>query len=201
MPHAFLPDEDQGILFVQVNTPVGAAVGRTGQVLDQVREYFMTKEKDNVDGMFTVTGFSFGGRGQSSGLAFVHLKDWAERPGAQNRVQAIAARAMGYFSTIKDAMAFALAPPAVRELGNATGFDFELLDRGNLGHQKLMEARNQLLGMAAKEPMLMWVRPNGLDDEPQYRVDLDREKASAFGLTMEDINNTLADCLGLGLRQ
>ena len=198
VPHAFFPDEDQGILYVQVNTPVGAAVGRTGKVLDQIREYFLTKEKNNVDGMFTVTGFSFGGRGQSSGFAFIHLKDWSLRPGEQNRVQAVAARAMGYFSTIKDAMAFAFAPPAVRELGNATGFDFELLDRGNLGHLALMDARNQLLGMAAKDPMLMGVRPNGLDDEPQYRFALDREKASAFGLTMADINNTLAYAWGSG---
>jgi len=198
VPHSFLPDEDQGILYVQVNTPVGAAVGRTGQVLDQVHQYFETKEKNNVDGMFTVTGFSFSGRGQSSGFAFIHLKDWSERPGADNRVQAIARRAMAYFSTIKDAVAYAFAPPAVRELGNATGFDFELMDRGGLGHLKLMEARNQLLGMAAKDPILMGVRPNGLDDEPQYRFAFDREKASAFGLTMAAINDTLADAWGSG---
>lgn len=198
VPRSFLPEEDQGILFVQVTTPVGATVGRTGKVLDQIREYFETKEKNNVDGMFTVTGFSFSGRGQSSGMAFVHLKDWSQRPGVQNRVQAIASRAMGNFSTIKEAMAFAFVPPAVRELGNASGFDFELLDRGNVGHQKLMEARNQLLGMAAQDPTLMGVRPNGLDDEPQYRFSFDREKASAFSLTMEDINNTLADAWGSG---
>jgi multidrug efflux pump len=198
VPSSFLPDEDQGIMFVQVNTPVGATVGRTGQVLDQIREYFQTKEKSNVDGIFTVTGFSFGGRGQSSGLAFIHLKDWSLRSGAQNRVQAIAGRAMGYFSTIKDAMAFAFAPPAVLELGNATGFDFELLDRGNLGHKRLMAARGQILGLAAKDPTLMAVRPNGLDDEPQYRFAFDREKASAFSLTMADINNTLADAWGSG---
>jgi multidrug efflux pump len=196
VPSAFLPDEDQGILFVQVNTPVGATIGRTSQVLDQIREYFLTREKDNVDGVFTVNGFSFGGRGQSSGLAFVHLKDWSQRPGAQNRVQAIAGRAMGYFATIKDAMAFAFAPPAVLELGNASGFDFELLDRANVGHEKLMEARNELLGEAAKNRVLMAVRPNGLNDEPQYRFAFDREKASAFGLTMADINDTLAAAWG-----
>jgi hydrophobe/amphiphile efflux-1 (HAE1) family protein len=198
VPTSFLPDEDQGILFVQVNTPVGATVGRTAKVLEQVQNYFATKEKDNVDGVFTVSGFSFGGRGQSSGLAFIHLKDWSLRPGEKNHVKAIAARAMGYFSTIKDAMAFAFAPPAVLELGNATGFDFELLDRGSLGHKKLMEARGQLLGMAAKDPTMIAVRPNGLDDEPQYKFTFDREKASAFGLTMADINNTLADAWGSG---
>ena len=196
VPSSYLPDEDQGILFVQVNTPVGATVGRTGKVLDLIREYFETKEKANVDGVFTVTGFSFGGRGQSSGLAFVHLKDWSLRPGAQNRVSAIAGRAMGYFATIKDAMAFAFAPPAALELGNATGFDFELIDLANLGHEKLMDARNQLLGLAAQNPVLMAVRPNGLNDEPQYHFAFDREKASAYGLTMEDINNTLAAAWG-----
>jgi multidrug efflux pump len=196
VPTSFLPDEDQGILFVQVTTPVGATVNRTGAVLDQIREYFETKEKANVDGVFTVTGFNFGGRGQSSGLAFVHLKDWSVRPGAQNRVSAIAGRAMGYFATIKDAMAFAFAPPAVLELGNATGFDFELLDRGGVGHDALMQARNQLLGAAAKDPLLYAVRPNGLNDEPQYRFDIDREKASAFGLTIADVNNTLSAAWG-----
>ena len=198
VPTAFLPEEDQGILFIQVNTPVGATSARTGQVLDKVREYFQTKEKDNVDGIFTVIGFSFGGRGQSSGLAFVHLKDWSLRPGAHNTVQAVRARAQQYLSTIKDAMAFAFSPPAVLELGNAAGFDFELLDRGSLGHKKLMDARNQLLGLAAKDPTMMAVRPNGLDDEPQYKFTFDREKASAFGLTMADINNTLADAWGSG---
>ena len=196
VPTSFIPDEDQGIMFVQVNTPVGATKSRTGKVLDQIREYFQTKEKANVDGIFTVTGFSFGGRGQSSGLAFIHLKDWSQRKGAQNTVKAIAGRAMGYFSTIKDAMAFAFAPPAILELGNATGFDFELLDRGGLGHQALMNARNELLARAAKEPGLVAVRPNGLDDEPQFRFDMDREKAGSLSLTIADINNTLSAAWG-----
>lgn len=196
VPTSFLPDEDQGFLFIQVNTPPGATENRTGKVLDQIREYFLTQEKGTVDGVFTVLGFSFGGRGQSSGLAFVHLKPWSERPGVQNRVQAIVGRAMNYFATIKDAMAYAFAPPAVRELGNATGFDFELLDRGNLGHAKLMDARNQLLGMAAKDPALMAVRPNGLDDEPQYHIDIDREKVDALNLTIADVNDTLSAAWG-----
>jgi multidrug efflux pump len=149
-----------------------------------------------VEGVFTVTGFSFGGHGQSSGLVFIRLKDWAVRPGAKNRVQAIAARAMAHFGTIKDAMAFAFAPPAVFELGNASGFDFELLDRANLGHDKLMAARNQLLGMAAQDPSLFAVRPNGLNDEPQYRLDIDREKANALGVTTADINTVLSAAWG-----
>jgi multidrug efflux pump len=196
VPTSFLPDEDQGIMFVQVTTPPGATVERTQAVLDRVREYFMGTEKAVVAHVFTVTGFSFGGRGQSSGLAFVDLKPWSERPGAKNRAQAIAGRAMGYFSTFKDAMAFAFVPPAVLELGNATGFDLELLDRGNLGHRALLDARNQFLGLAAKEPKLVGVRPNGLDDEPQYRFDIDRERASAYGLTIADINNTLSAAWG-----
>jgi multidrug efflux pump len=196
VPTSFLPDEDQGILFVQVNTPPGATVGRTEAVLDDVRNYFLNDEKDSVEGVFTVAGFSFGGHGQSSGLAFVRLKDWSLRPGPQHKVQAIAGRAMKHFATIQDAMAFAFAPPSVIELGNATGFDFELLDRANLGHAKLMDARNQLLGMAAKEPTLIAVRPNGLNDEPQYRFDIDREKANVFGLTIADVNTTLSAAWG-----
>jgi hydrophobe/amphiphile efflux-1 (HAE1) family protein len=198
LPTSFLPDEDQGILFVQVNTPAGATDIRTGAILDEIREYFLNDEKASVDGVFTVSGFSFGGRGQSSGLAFVHLKDWSERPGAQNRVQALAGRAMGRFSKIKDALAFAFAPPAVFELGNATGFDFELMDRANLGHAELMAARNQLLGAAAKDPTFMphTVRANGLDDEPEYRIDIDREKVDAFKLTIADVNSTLSAAWG-----
>jgi multidrug efflux pump len=196
LPGSFLPDEDQGFMFAQVTTPVGATVERTAKVLDTVREYFLTQEKDSVEGVFTVTGFSFGGHGQSSGLVFVRLKDWSLRPGAQHRVQAIAARAMAHFATIKDAMAFAFAPPAVFELGNASGFDFELLDRANIGHEKLMAARNQLLGMAATDPALFAVRPNGLNDEPQYRLDIDREKANALGLTIADINTVLSAAWG-----
>ena len=200
VPTSFLPDEDQGIMFVQVTTPPGATVERTEAVLDRIREYFMGTEKAVVDHVFTVTGFSFGGRGQSSGLAFVDLKPWSQRPGAKNRAQAIARRAMGYFQGFKDAMAFAFVPPAVLELGNATGFDAELVDRGNLGHQALMNARNQFLGEASKQPQFApySVRPNGLDDEPQYSFSFDRERASAYGLTIADINNTLSDAWGSG---
>jgi hydrophobe/amphiphile efflux-1 (HAE1) family protein len=198
IPTSFLPDEDQGIMFVQVTTPSGATVERTAAVLDRVREYFQVQEKQAVEHVFTVTGFSFAGRGQSSGLAFIALKPWSDRPGAKNRVQAIAGRAMGYFATFKDAMAFAFAPPAVLELGNATGFDLELLDRGNLGHDQLLAARNQFLGLAAQNPAFAprSVRPNGLNDEPQYRFDIDRERAGALGVTIADINNTLSAAWG-----
>ncbi len=194
IPGGFLPDEDQGVMFVQVSAPPGATSGRTQAVLNDVVSYL--RKELGVEGVFAVNGFSFGGHGQNAGMAFVNLKDWADRPGAKNRVQAIARRAMAHFATIKDAMVVAFAPPAVLELGNATGFDFELLDEGGLGHAKLMAARNQLLGMAASDRILAGVRPNGPDDEPQYHINIDREKASALGLTIADINNTLSAAWG-----
>jgi multidrug efflux pump len=196
IPGGFLPDEDQGVLFVQVVGPPGATSGQTDQVLDDVANYFRTTEEANVEGVLEVNGFSFGGRGQNSGIAFIKLKDWSQRPGAANRVQTIAGRAMGHLGQIKAAMVFAFAPPAVLELGNATGFDFELLDRGGVGHAGLLAARNQLLGMAAQDKTLVGVRPNGVDDEPQYRIDIDREKASALGVTIADINATLSTAWG-----
>jgi len=192
VPSAFLPDEDQGILFVQATTPAGATQSRMGDVLAQVRDYFLNDEKDSVESVFTVAGFNFAGPGQNSGLAFVRMKPWGERPGDQHNVKALAARAMGRFSKIKDAMVFAFVPPAVFELGNATGFDLELVDRANVGHDRLLEARNQMLGAAAKNPALTRVRANGLDDEPQYQLNIDREKASALGVTVSNINDTLS---------
>ena len=196
IPTGFLPDEDQGVMFIQVTGPPGATSVRTQQVLDDVADYLRKDEASNVQGVFEVNGFSFGGRGQNSGLAFVKLTDWSQRPGAQNKVPAIAARAMARFGKIKDAQVFAFAPPAVLELGNATGFDFELLDHANAGHDKLMAARNQLLAAVAKDPRLMAVRPNGLNDEPQYSIAIDREKANAQGLSIADINNTLSAAWG-----
>jgi hydrophobe/amphiphile efflux-1 (HAE1) family protein len=196
LPRSFLPDEDQGILFAQVTTPSGTPQKYTQDVLDRMNEYFLTKERAAVDSVLTVAGFSFGGHGQSSGLIFVRLKDWAERPGANNRVQAIARRAMGQFLQYRDGLAFAFAPPAAIELGNATGFDFELIDRANVGHAKLMEARNQLLKMASQNPNLAAVRSNGLNDEPQYKIEIDREKANALSLTVSDVNTTLSAAWG-----
>jgi hydrophobe/amphiphile efflux-1 (HAE1) family protein len=196
LPRSFLPDEDQGILFAQVTTPPGTPEKYTWDVLDRMNEYFLTKESASVDSVLTVAGFNFGGRGQSSGLIFVRLKDWAERPGANNRVQAIAKRAMSRFLQYRDALAFAFAPPAAIELGNATGFDFELIDRANVGHAKLMEARNQLLKIANQNSNLAAVRSNGLNDEPQYKIEIDREKANALSLTVSDVNTTLSAAWG-----
>jgi multidrug efflux pump len=196
IPGGFLPDEDQGVMFVQVTAPPGATSARTQQVLDDVYDYFRTEEANNVEGVFEVNGFSFGGRGQNAGLIFVRLKDWDARPGTQNKVQAIAGRAMARFSRIKDALVFAFAPPAVLELGNATGFDFELQDRANLGHDRLIAARNQILAAAAKDKRLFAVRPNGIDDEPQYTVAIDREKANAQSVSIADINTTMSVAWG-----
>lgn len=196
IPGGFLPEEDQGVLFVQVTAPPGATANRTQAVLDEVADYFRKEEASNVEGVLEVNGFSFGGQGQNSGLGFIKLTDWSKRPGSENKVQAIAARAQARFFKIKDAQVFAFAPPAVLELGNATGFDFELQDSGNKGHTALMNARNQLLGMAAQDKQLMAVRPNGLNDEPQYAIKIDREKANAQSLSLATINTTLSAAWG-----
>lgn len=195
-PGGFLPDEDQGILYCQIVLPAGATQERTLEVIKQVEHHFLVDEKDSVATMFGVAGFSFGGTGQNAGLAFVRLKPWDERTRPEQKVQAIVANAMKSFSRIRDAMVFAFAPPAALELGNANGFDLELEDRAGLGHDKLMAARNQLLGLAHKDPILFAVRPNGQDDMPEYRLEIDRQKASALGLSLSDINQTLSIAWG-----
>ena len=196
VPGSFLPDEDQGVMFVLAQAPAGASQERMRETLKTVEEHFLSAEKESVAGIFTVAGFSFAGRGQSGGLAFVNLKDWSLRQRPDQKVLAIAGRAMGAFSRIKDAMVFAFPPPAVLELGNASGFDFQLQDQGGLGHEALMQARNQLLGQAARNPALAMVRPNGMEDTPQLRVTVDREKAGALGLPLADINTTLSATWG-----
>ncbi len=191
VPRSFLPDEDQGILFVQVSAPPGAPRELTQRALDEARDYFLKDEASIVNGVFTVNGFSFGGRGQNAGLVFVRLKDWSDRPGAKNSVFALATRANQRFHQMRGATVVAFAPPAALELGNATGFDFELEDRGDLGHAALMRARAQLLEVASKDPRIGLIRPNGLDDEPQYTLDIDWMKASALGLSISDVNDTI----------
>jgi multidrug efflux pump len=195
IPTAFLPEEDQGVLFAQVQTPAGSSAERTQVVIDEMRSYLLDKEAGAVSSVFTVNGFNFAGRGQSSGLAFIMLKPWDER-NADNSVFALAQRAQQHFFSFRDAMVFAFAPPAVLELGNATGFDVFLQDRAGIGHEKLMEARNQFLGLAAQSKVLYQVRPNGLNDEPQYHLEIDDEKAQALGLSLTDINNTLSISFG-----
>lgn len=191
LPKSFLPDEDQGTLFVMVNAPAGATAERTLESVKQVEDYMLEQQGDNVEHLFTVVGFSFSGAAQNAALGFVRLEDWSERTEDHQSVFAIAGQAFGAFSQIKDASAFAFYPPSIQELGNASGFDFQLVDRGDLGHEALMNARNQLLGMAAQNPLLQGVRPNGLNDVPQFKINIDNEKAAAMGLALDDINNTL----------
>jgi len=196
MPTSYLPDEDQGMLFVQVMLPGNSSLEQTQEVLEGVRDHFREDEKDAVESCMTVAGISFAGRGQNMGLAFIKLKDWGLRHRPDLKVDAVVGRAMGAFSRIRNAMVFAFPPPAVVELGNAKGFDFQLLDRGGLGHEKLMAARNQLLGMAAQDERLIAVRPNGLEDVPEYRIDVDWEKAGALGLPITSIHNTISAAFG-----
>src|SRR5690606_27445327 len=162
LPTSFLPDEDQGVLFVQVQAPVGATQERTMRVMEQIEEYFLNHEKEAVESIFTVQGFSFGGAGQNTGIAFVKMRDWDERPSEELGVQAVAMRAMGALSQIKDALVFAFPPPPVPELGRAQGFAFYLQDNLGRGHDALMAARNQLLAAANQSPLLVNVRPNGV---------------------------------------
>ncbi|MFV0338206.1 MAG: efflux RND transporter permease subunit [Chthoniobacterales bacterium] len=196
LPQSFLPEEDQGRMFVLVTLPPGSTIENTEDVLSQVRNYLLNEEGNNVEGVFTVAGFSFSGRGQNSGIAFVRLKDWDARPGVENRLHAIVQRAFGRFMGIREAMVFPVAPPAVMELGNASGFDFQLIDVSNVGHETLMAARDQLMGLISQNPAIAGARPNGLDDEPQFQVDIDREKASVLGVTIADVNNTLSAAWG-----
>ncbi|HHX9741352.1 TPA: efflux RND transporter permease subunit [Salmonella enterica subsp. salamae] len=197
LPTSFLPEEDQGVFLTMIQLPSGATQERTQKVLDQVTHYYLNNEKANVESVFTVNGFSFSGQGQNSGMAFVSLKPWEERSGEENSVEAVIARATRAFSQIRDGLVFPFNMPAIVELGTATGFDFELIDQGGLGHDALTKARNQLLGMVAQHPdLLVRVRPNGLEDTPQFKLDVDQEKAQALGVSLSDINETISAALG-----
>jgi len=196
LPTSFLPEEDQGVLFTQIQLPTGATQERTLKTIEKVEQHFMNNEKESVASVFAVAGFSFAGNGQNTGIAFVRMKDWSERKGKDHAVSAIAGRAMGAFSQIKDAMVFAFAPPAVLELGNASGFDLMLQDTGGVGHAALMAARNQMLGMAAQSKVIVGVRPNGQEDTPQYKITVDQQKAVALGLAIADVNRVLSTAWG-----
>lgn len=189
LPTAFLPEEDQGVFLTMVQLPTGATLERTVAVQDKIAEYY---HSDNaVISVFSVSGFSFAGRGQNVGLAFVRLKDWSER-GPEDHVSAAIGRAYGFFSTIKEAQIFAFNLPPIQELGRATGFNLYLQDRGSLGHEALLNARNQLLGMAAQDQRLMQVRPNGMEDAAQLKIEVDQLKAQALGVSLNEINRTLS---------
>ena len=196
MPTSYIPDEDQGILMVMGMLPPGATLEQTEAVMEKVTDHFLEHEKDAVESLITVAGMSFAGEGQNMALGFVKLKDWKLRQRSDLKVKAVAGRAMGAFSQFKEAMIFAFPPPPVIELGIGTGFDLQLLDRGGLGHEKLMAARNQLLGMAAQDPRLVRVRPNGMNDVAEYHVDIDWDKAGALGIPINSIHNTIAAAFG-----
>ncbi len=196
LPVGFLPDEDQGTLFGLVQLPPGATHERTLAVIEQIEHHFLVDQKDSVDGMFAVPGFSFAGSGQNVALLFVKLKPWDERTREDQSVTGVAAKAGAFFGTLRDARAFAFAPPAVSELGNATGFDLMLQDRANLGHAALMQARDQLLAELSKDKRLVAVRPNGLEDGPEFKLEIDPHKAEAMGVSIDDINNTFSTAWG-----
>jgi hydrophobe/amphiphile efflux-1 (HAE1) family protein len=196
LPSGFLPEEDQGSMIALVQAPPGAPLPRTQRALDVVRDHFLKDEKANVAAVFTISGFSFAGQGQNAGLAFIKLKDWEEREGSESRAPALAARATKAFSSYQDASIFAIVPPAVQELGNATGFDLWLVDRSGIGHDKLLAARDQLLRMAAGDKRVAQVRPLSLDDAPQLNIDIDQEKAGALGLDISQINSAISTAWG-----
>jgi multidrug efflux pump len=194
LPASFLPNEDQGFILANVQLPPGASQERTLAVMKQAEAFFL--KQPEVDQMVSVLGFNFSGSGQNVGLAFVPLKPWGEREGAAHSAEALAGRAMGALGGVRDAFIFALSPPAIRELGNATGFSFRLQDRAGHGHAELLAARNQLLGLAARSPKLVRVRPDGLEDAPQLQIDIDRDRAAALGVTFDNINTVLSTALG-----
>ena len=196
LPGGFLPEEDQGVVFAQVQAPPGSTLPRTERALKAVRHHFLEDEKANVESVFTISGFSFMGRGQNAAIAFVQLKDWGERKGSENNAGAIAGRAMDALMQYRDATIFALIPPAVSELGNATGFDLWLTDTGNIGHDRLLQARNQLMGAAAADPTIGQIMPVSLDDAPQLKVNIDQDKAGALGLDLGSINSEISTAWG-----
>lgn len=197
LPTSFLPDEDQGVFMTIVQLPAGATQERTQKVLDQVTHYYLNNEKADVESVFTVNGFSFSGQAQNAGMAFVSLKPWEQREGKESKVTAILSRANAAFEQITDGFVRGFNMPPILELGTATGFDFELIDKGGLGHQALTAARNELLGKTMQHPdVLEGVRPNGLEDTVQFKLDVDQEKAQALGVSLSDINETISASLG-----
>ena len=194
LPTSFLPNEDQGTMLVNVQLPPGATQERTRAVMEQVEAYML--KQPEVKAMVGVLGFSFSGQGQNAALAFVTLKDWSERTGPANSAQALAGRAFGGLSGIRDAFIFPLSPPPIPELGSSSGFSFRLQDRVGLGREALLAARGQLLGLAAKSSVITQVRPDGLEDAPQLQLDIDRDKASALGVGYDAINNVISTALG-----
>ncbi|WP_257541893.1 efflux RND transporter permease subunit [Sphingobium sp. CFD-1] len=196
LPSGFLPGEDQGRIINQVSLPAGATLEETERTMGKLRDFYLKDEKQNAWAVFSISGFGFGGQGQNVGIAFVKLRDWSERKGKEHSADAIAQRANAAFRKISAGKVIALVPPAVQELGNASGFDFQLKDVGGIGHEKLLEARNQLLSMAAADKRLVQVRPNGLEDTAQLKLNVDQAAAGALGMAQADVNDTISTALG-----
>ncbi len=194
LPNSFLPNEDQGTMLVNVQLPPGATQARTLEVMQQVEDYML--KQPEVQSMVSVLGFSFSGQGQNAALGFITLKDWDEREDPANAAEAVAGRAFGALSGIRDAFIFPLSPPPIPELGASSGFSFRLQDRASLGREALLQARNQLLGLAAKSPVLTQVRPDGLEDAPQLQLDIDRDRAQALGVGFDAISGAIGTALG-----
>jgi len=197
LPTGFLPQEDQGLMYAQIVLPPGSTLESTRKVLERISAHLLTEEKESIESVMSIAGFNFGSRGQNAGVGFVRLKPWDERKGERLNASAVAARATKAFSTIKEANVFVFTPPAVTELGNANGFELQLEDRGGVGHDALIAARNQLLDLARKDPRLAKVRPSGLEDTPEFKIDIDQQKATALGLSLADVNATLASTWGV----
>jgi hydrophobe/amphiphile efflux-1 (HAE1) family protein len=197
VPTGFLPQEDQGLMYAQIVMPPGSTLEMTRKTLEKISNHLLTEEKDAIESVMSIAGFNFGSRGQNAGVGFIRLKPWDERTGERLRADVVAARAQKAFAGIKEANVFVFTPPAVTELGNASGFELQLQDRGNLGHEGLMAARNQLLDLARKDPRLAKVRPSGLEDTPEFKIDLDQQKTTALGVSLGDVNQTLASTWGV----
>ena len=197
LPTGFLPQEDQGVLYAAVLLPPGSTMESTKAVLSRVSDHLLGEEKDAVEAVFQIGGVSGTSRGQNAGRAFIRLKPWEERPGERLKAKAVAARASAAFSRIKEAAVFAFTPPAVMELGNANGFELQLEDRADLGHDGLMAARNQLLAAARKDPRLAKVRPSGLEDTPEYKFDVDPQRAAALGVSLADVGSMFSSTWGV----
>jgi hydrophobe/amphiphile efflux-1 (HAE1) family protein len=197
LPTGFLPQEDQGLMYAQIVLPPGSTLESTRKVLERISAHLLTEEKDAIDSVMSIAGFNFGSRGQNAGVGFVRLKPWDERKGNRLNASAVAARATKAFSTIKEANVFVFTPPAVTELGNANGFELQLQDRGGVGHDALIAARNQLLELSRRDPRLAKVRPSGLEDTPEFKIDIDQQKATALGVSLADVNATLGSTWGV----
>ncbi len=196
MKTGYLPEEDQGIILIQAILPQDLPWNRQKKVMRRVEQYIQKHEQKAIKSFASVIGYSYGGQAQNMALGFIHLRDWSLRKQGSLSAKAVVSRLMRQFSTYNDAMVFAFMPPPIIELGNAAGFDFELLDYGGVGYQKLLQARNQLLYMAFKDPRLIRVRPNGMNPVVQYKIDIDWEKAGALKLPISSIHNNIAAAIG-----